>query len=109
MSPLSHGPQRFSTDTGHAYLRTLRWHDRPRQCPPCHSQAVGPWGSYHDRPGFQRSRGNVGGRTFNDLTKTRFAQSQRSLSHGIVATFRLCLACSSRRIARELGLHVRTG
>jgi transposase-like protein len=29
--------------------------------------------------------------------------------HWIVATFLLCLSCSSRRIARELGVHVRTG
>jgi hypothetical protein len=29
--------------------------------------------------------------------------------HWILATFLLCLSCSSRRIARELGVHVRTG
>jgi transposase len=38
-----------------------------------------------------------------------FAQSKRSLAHWILATFLLCLSCSSRRIARELGVHVRTG
>src|SRR4029434_9197683 len=27
--------------------------------------------------------------------------------HWVLATFLLCLACSSRRIARELGVHVR--
>jgi len=47
-------------------------------------------------------------RTFNDLTHTLFAQSQRSLSHWILATFLLCLSCSSRRIAREVGVHIRT-
>src|SRR5262249_50055616 len=31
-----------------------------------------------------------------------------SLSHWILATFLLCLACSSRRIARELGVRHRT-
>jgi len=108
MSTLSHVHQLFSTDTCHAYLRTLRWKDRPLQCPHCHSQAIGPWGTYHYRPGFKRYRCKACGRTFNDLTKTLFAQSQRSLSHWIVATFLLCLACSSRRIARELGRHVRT-
>jgi ISXO2-like transposase domain len=36
------------------------------------------------------------------------AQSQRSLPHWILATFLLCLSCSSRRIARELGVHIRT-
>jgi transposase len=36
------------------------------------------------------------------------AQSKRSLGHWILATFLLCLSCSSRRIARELGVHIRT-
>jgi hypothetical protein len=44
----------------------------------------------------------------NDLTKTWLAQSKRSLGHWILATFLLCLSCSSRRIARELGVHIRT-
>jgi hypothetical protein len=30
------------------------------------------------------------------------------LPHWILATFLLCLACSSRRIAREVGVHIRT-
>jgi hypothetical protein len=47
-------------------------------------------------------------RTFNGLTHTLFAQSKRSLVHWILATFLLCLVCSSRPIARELGVHVRT-
>jgi transposase-like protein len=48
-------------------------------------------------------------RTFNDLTGTLLDGSKRSLMHGMLATFLLCLSCSSRRIARELGVHVRTG
>jgi len=36
------------------------------------------------------------------------AQSTWALPHGILATFRLCLSCSARRIARELGVHIRT-
>jgi ISXO2-like transposase domain len=36
------------------------------------------------------------------------AQSQRSLPHWIVAIFLPCFSCSSRRIARELGVHIRT-
>src|SRR5438445_4830876 len=35
-------------------------------------------------------------------------QSKRSLPHWILATFLLCLACSSQRIAREVGVHIRT-
>ena len=47
-------------------------------------------------------------RTFNDLTETLVHQSTRPLAYWIRATFLLCLACSSRRIAREVGVHVRT-
>jgi transposase-like protein len=47
-------------------------------------------------------------RTFNDLTQTLLHQSQRPLAYWILATFLLCLACSSRRIAREVGVHSRT-
>jgi transposase-like protein len=35
-------------------------------------------------------------------------RSKRSLPHWILATFLLCLACSSRRIAQEVGIHIRT-
>jgi transposase-like protein len=108
MATLSHVHQLFSAETCHAYLRALRWKDRPFQCPHCHSRAVGPWGTYHYRPAFKRYRCKDCGRTFNDLTKTLLSQSQRSLTHWIVATFLLCLSCASRRIARELGVHVRT-
>jgi hypothetical protein len=48
-------------------------------------------------------------RTFNDLTGTLLDGSKRSVRHWILATFLLCLVCSSRRIARELGVHIRTG
>jgi transposase-like protein len=108
MPTLSHVHQLFSTDTCRAYLRTLRWKDRPFQCPHCHSPEVGPWGAYHYRPGFKRYRCKDCGRTFNDLTKTLPSQSKRPLPYWIVATFLLCLSCSACRIARELGVHVRT-
>jgi hypothetical protein len=35
--------------------------------------------------------------------------NKRSLSHWLLATLLLCLSCSSRRIARELGIHIRHG
>jgi transposase-like protein len=108
MSTVSHAHQLFSAETCHAYLRALRWKDRPFQCPHCRSPQVGPWGTYHDRPGFTRYRCKGCRRTFSDLTKTLLSQSQRSLPHWIVATVLLCLSCSSRRIARELDLPVRT-
>ena len=108
MPLLSYLHQLFSADTCQAYIHTLRWKDRPLQCPRCHSQAIGPWGNYHYRPGCKRYWCNGCKRTFNDLTDTLLHQSKRSLPHWILATFLLCLACSSRRIAREVGVHIRT-
>jgi len=88
----------------------LRWQDRPLQCPRCQSHHVGPWGAYHDQPGLQRYRCKEkdGKRTFNDLTGTLLDGSKRSVMHWMLATFLLCLSCSSRRIARELGIQSRT-
>ena len=40
--------------------------------------------------------------TFNDLTHTLLHQSQRPLAYWILATLLLCLACASRRMAREV-------
>src|SRR5882724_8875635 len=108
MSVLSHLHQLFNADTCHTFIHTLRWNDRPLQCPRCHSHDVGPWGTYHYRPGFKRYWCHGCRRTFNDLTNTLFAQSKRSLLYWILATFLLCLSCSSRRIARDLGVHSRT-
>ncbi len=108
MPLLSYLHQLFSADTCQAYIHTLRWKDRPLQCPRCHSHAIGPWGNYHYRPGCKRYWCNGCKRTFNDLTDTLLHQSKRSLPHWILATFLLCLACSSRRIAREVGVHIRT-
>jgi transposase-like protein len=101
MSMVSHLHQRFNTETCQSYIHTLRWKDRPLQCPRCQSHNVGPWGTYHDQPGLNRYRCQDGKRTFNDLTGTMLHQRKRSLSHGILGTFLLCLWCSSRRMARE--------
>src|SRR5215813_13551106 len=68
-------------------------------------------GTYHAQPGLKRYRCKERAckRTFNDLTGTLLDGSKRSVIHWILATFLLCLSCSSRRIARELGVHRRTG
>jgi transposase-like protein len=108
MSVLSYVHQLFNADQCHAYIHTLRWKDRPLQCPRCQSQDIDPWGQYHYRPGCKRYWCNGCQRTFNDLTNTVLHQSQRSVPHWILATFLLCLTCSSRRIAREVGVHIRT-
>jgi transposase-like protein len=111
MAIASHLHHLFNTDTCQAYIHALRWKDRPLQCPRCQSHNVGPWGTYHYQPGLQRYRCKEKAckHTFNDLTGTLLDGSKRSLAHWILATFLLCLACSSRRIARELGVHLRTG
>src|SRR6266436_1872220 len=108
MPVLSYLHQRFNTDPCHASIHTLRWKERPLQCPRCQSQDVDPWGKSHDRPGCTRSWCNGCKRTFNALTNTRMPQSTRSLPHGVLATFLLGLAGSSRRMAREVGVHIRT-
>src|SRR5215471_19986805 len=68
-------------------------------------------GAYHAQPGLKRYRCKEKGckRTFNDLTGTLLDGSKRSLMHWILVTFLLCLSCASRRIAKEAGVHVRTG
>jgi transposase len=108
MPAFSYLHQRFSADTCHAYIHMRRWQERSLQCPRCQSHDVGPWGTYHYRPGCKRDWCNGCQRTFNDLTHTLLAQSKRSLVYWILATFLLCLSCSSRRIAKELGVHIRT-
>src|SRR6266566_274055 len=108
MPVLSYVHQLFNAEQCQAYIHTLRWKDRPLQCPRCQSQDIDPWGKYHYRPGCKRYWCNGCKRTFNDLTKTLLHQSKRSLPYWILATFLLCLACSSRRIAREVGVHIRT-
>ena len=109
MPILSHLHQLFDVHSCYAYMHQLRWKDRPLQCPRCQSAAVDPWGNYHYRPGCKRYWCNGCERTFNDLTNPMMHQSKRSLPYWILATCLLCLACSSRRIARELGVHIRTG
>ena len=91
MPMLSYLHQLFNVDQCQAYIHTLRWKDRPLQCPRCQSQNVDPWGTYHYRPGLKRYRCNGCKRTFNDLTGTLLTGSKRSLPHWILATFLLCL------------------
>src|SRR5262249_39234766 len=100
MPVLSYIHHLFNAEHCHAYIHTLRWKDRPLQCPRCQSQDVDPSGTYHYRPGCKRYWCHGCKRTFNDLTDTLLHQSKRALPYWILATFLLCLACSSRRIAR---------
>ena len=108
MPVLAHLHQLFNAHQCDAYIHTLRWKNRPLQCPRCHSQEIDQWGNYHYRPGCKRYWCNGCDRTFNDLTHTLLHQSKRSLPHWILATFLLCLSCSAHRLARELGIRVHT-
>src|SRR5215468_10630473 len=47
MSLVSHLHQLFNAETCQSSIHTLRWKDRPLQCPRCQSHNVGPWGTYH--------------------------------------------------------------
>src|SRR5215831_18991305 len=111
MAMVSHLHHLFNPETCQASIHRLRWQDRPLQCPRCQSHNVGSWGAYHYQPGLQRYRCKEKDykRTFNDLTGTLLDGSKRSVMHWMLATFLLWLSCSPRRIARELGVHVRTG
>src|SRR5215468_11746447 len=106
MPILSFLHQLFNADTCNTYLPTLRWKEHPLPCPRCQSHHVGHWGAYHYRPGWQRYWCHGCRRTFHDLTHPLLAQSKRAVGHWILATFLLCLACSSRRIAREVGVPI---
>ncbi len=108
MPGLAHVPPPFNAEQCPAYLHTLRWQDRPLPWPRCRSAHMGRWGTSQYRPGGQRSGCHGGQRTFNDLPATLLPQRQRARSHGILAPFWRCLACSSRRMAREGGVHSRT-
>jgi len=110
MAIVSHLHHLFNPETCQSSIHTLRWKDRPLQCPRCQSHNVCPWGTSHAQPGLKRYRCKEKSckRTFNDLTGTLLDGSKRSVMHWILATFLLCLSCSSRRIARELGVHGRT-
>ena len=76
-----------------SYIHTLRWKDRPLQCPRCQSHNVGPWGTYHYQPGLKRYRCKEKAckRTFNDLTGTLLDGSKRSVCTGFSRPF--CCAC----------------
>src|SRR5437870_3264841 len=108
MSTLSYMHPLFNLDQCHASIPTLRWQERSLPCPRCQSQDVAPWGTSHYRPGGNRSWCPGGQRPCNDLTAPLLHRRQRSLPHGMLATFLLCLSCSARRMSRELGVHGRT-
>jgi predicted ATPase len=102
MAVLSHLHQLFNAAQCQAYIHTLRWKDRPLQCPRCQSHHIGRWGTYQYRPGCQRYWCHSCKRTFNDLTATLLHQSQRPLA--IPATLHDSLMARLDRLAAVKGL-----
>ena len=100
MSVLSHLHQLFNAEQCQAYIHTLRWKDRPLQCPRCQSHHIGRWGTYQYRPGCKRYWCYSCKRTFNDLTNTLLHQSKRPLAYWILATFLLGSSPSLRPSAK---------
>ena len=111
MPVLSYVPPLCNVAQWHADIHTLRWKERPRQCPRGQSHTVGPWGASHYQPSLPRYRCKEQGgkRTCNALPGPLLDGSKRSVLHWMRATFLLCLSCSSRRMAREWGGQRRTG
>jgi len=87
MPVLSYLHQLFNAEQCQASIPTLRWKERPRQCPRCQSHDIGRWGTYQYRPGGNRSGCHSCKRTFHDLPATRLHQSQRPLASWLLATF----------------------
>jgi hypothetical protein len=108
MPVLSYVHHLFHVDQGQASIHTLRWQDRPLPGPRCQSRDVAPWGQYPYRPGWNRAWCHGGQRTCKALPPPLLHPSRRSLPHGMLATFLLGLSCSSRRMARALGVQSRT-
>src|SRR5215510_160176 len=132
MSIVAHLHQLFNAETCQAYLQTLRWKDRPRQCPRCQSHNVGPWGTWaahvwvevlpevtlqrHLRallkfsPVESRfcSRKRRGKATFDaPINPCARSASSRSVAVGVLAILGICAALSQSAVAQtRLGLHV---
>ena len=95
MSVLAYVHPLFNVDQCQAYMHTLRWQDRPLQCPRCQSQDVDPWGQYHYRPGCKRSWCHGCKRTFNDLTATPCTEARGRCRPRYSPPS--CCACRARR------------
>src|SRR5687768_14020347 len=80
MPIVSYLHQLFNAEQCQVYIHTLRWKDRPLQCPRCQSHHIGQWGMYHHRPGGKRSWCHGCQRTCNDLTATLLHRSQQTAS-----------------------------
>ena len=109
MPVFSYFHQLFNAEQCQAYMHTLRWKDRPLQCPRCHSQDVDLMGARTTIGPGSNGTGVTAASAPSTISLTPCSTgASGQVLHWILATFLLCLSCSSRRIARELGLHSRT-
>ena len=69
MPVLSHLHQLFNAEQCQAYIHTLRWKDRPLQCPRCQSHHIGRWGTYQYGPVARKLRPDL---TRNIMTHSSF-------------------------------------
>ena len=103
MAVLSHLHHLFNAEQCQADIHTLRWKDRPLQCPRCQSHHIGRWGTYHYRPGCKRYWCHSCKRTFNDLTATLLHQSQRPPTNRDKLSESLNRACRGIGTGHHLG------
>jgi hypothetical protein len=59
MPVLAHLPYLFNAAQGQASIHTLRWQDRPLQCPHGQSHHIGRWGTYRYHPGCKNATGVI--------------------------------------------------
>ena len=59
MPVLAHLPYLFNAAHGQASIHTLRWQDRPLQCPHGQSHHIGRWGTYRYHPGCKNATGVI--------------------------------------------------
>ena len=97
MPVLSHVHQLFNAEQCQASIHTLRWKDRPLQCPRCQSHLIGRWGTYQYRSGSKRSWCQGCKRTFNDLAKISCTERRGHCRTGYSPPF--CFASPVRHSA----------
>jgi hypothetical protein len=97
MAIVSHLHHLFNAETCQSSIHTLRWKDRPLQCPRCQSHNVGPWGTYHYQPGLHAT-----------AVKRRIASAPSMTSRARCWTAASALSCTgcSRRFCSASPAHL---
>ena len=107
MPVLSHIHQLFNAEQCQAYIRMLRWQDRPLQCPRCQSRHIGQ-AHTNIAPGANAT-GAITASAPSTTSPRPYCIGARDRCHtGFSPPFCCALPVRRWRIARELGVHVRT-